>query len=249
MASSPDPQPGIKIGEILRQTGVTRATVHHYVREGLLPPPQKLSRNQALYEQDCVDRVLLIKGLQKHQRLSLAEVKEVLREASGHDGLQRLRHVVELEAGAARASRLNPERPRTAVDLEELLERTRLTADAVRSLERLGVVTPVSDGDRVVYAPADVDVAEALGALGSAGFNQAHGFQAEDAVIYLRALRSLLHEEVQLFFERASRSGIDPEEMVRMAEHGVERVTPLILALRRKLIQELIDAMPLPPAA
>ena len=54
-----DENSGIKIGEILRQTGVTRATVHHYVREGLLPPPQKLSRNQALYEQDCVDRVLL----------------------------------------------------------------------------------------------------------------------------------------------------------------------------------------------
>lgn len=228
---------------------MTRATVHHYVREGLLPEPQKLSRNQALYEPDCVDRVMLIKGLQKHQRLSLAEVKALLRDASGHDGLERLRNVVEVEAGTARASRLNPERAREPIDLAALLERTALPKDTVQSLERLGVLTARTEGDARLYSPADVDVAEALAALSSAGFDEAHGFQAEDAVIYLTALRSLLHEEVRLFFERASRSGIDPEEMVQMAEHGIERVTPLILALRRKLIAELIDAMPLPPTA
>ena len=48
---------GIKIGELVRQAGVTRATVHHYVREGLLPQPIKTSRNMALYDPSCVERV------------------------------------------------------------------------------------------------------------------------------------------------------------------------------------------------
>ena len=48
MAHHSNQPEGIKIGAILKETGVTRATVHHYVREGLLPEPIKVSRNQAL---------------------------------------------------------------------------------------------------------------------------------------------------------------------------------------------------------
>ena len=36
---------GLKIGAIIKATGVTRATIHHYVKEGLLPEPVKTSRN------------------------------------------------------------------------------------------------------------------------------------------------------------------------------------------------------------
>ena len=78
---------GIKIGELVKRTGVTRATVHHYVREGLLPEPKKTSRNMALYDPSCVDRVLLIKGLQAQTRRALAEVKGLLEDATGHEGL------------------------------------------------------------------------------------------------------------------------------------------------------------------
>ena len=57
-----DEDAGIKIGELASRTGVTRATIHHYVNEGLLPAPKKTSRNSALYHPDCVERVLLVKG-------------------------------------------------------------------------------------------------------------------------------------------------------------------------------------------
>jgi hypothetical protein len=78
-----------------------------------------------------------------------------------------------------------------------------------------------------------------------AGFDQKTGFTADDAAIYLTALTALLREEVMLFLKRASSPGTNPDSMVRLAEQGIERVTPLILALRRKLIREFIEAAPL----
>ena len=54
---------GIKIKELVTKTGVTRATIYHYVREGLLPQPLKTSRNMALYHPECIERVLGARGV------------------------------------------------------------------------------------------------------------------------------------------------------------------------------------------
>jgi hypothetical protein len=86
-------------------------------------------------------------------------------------------------------------------------------------------------------------VAEALASLGEGGFAQ--DFTAPDAVIYLDAMRDLLHKEVTTFLGRMP-EGSDPREVIALAQRGIERVTPLILALRRKLIREFLEAAPLP---
>ncbi len=232
---------GIKIGELVKRTGVTRATVHHYVREGLLPEPVKTSRNMALYDPSCVDRVLLIKGLQAHTRRPLADVKAVLAGAEDHEGIQRLRDQLELEAARAEASPLNPDASRDAITLRQLSERTGFDAKALRSFEDIGVIS--AHGGR--YRPTDVAVVDALARLTEAGFDEAHGFQPEHIVIYLEAMRELLHKEVGVFLQTQA-TGQDPAELLALAERGIERVTPLMMAIRRKLIRELIEAAPLP---
>ena len=40
----------MKIGELVKQTQVSKETIHYYVREGLLPRPRKLAKNVADYE-------------------------------------------------------------------------------------------------------------------------------------------------------------------------------------------------------
>jgi len=237
---------GIKIGAILKETGVTRATVHHYVREGLLPEPIKVSRNQALYHPDCVDRVRIIKGLQQTQRLSLTEVKELLTGASGHEGLDRLRRGLEQEEGKAKTSLLNPDRARRPLTREEVSERCGFPVEQIREFESAGLLVASQEGGGRVFSPVNVDVADALAHLAEAGFDDAHGWQTDDVVMYQDALRDLLTKEVTLFLQRAAREGHGPEDLVDRALVAVERVTPLILALRRKLIREFIDAAPLP---
>ena len=248
MTTTEDEGPlGVKIGELIKATGVTRATIHHYVKEGLLPEPRKTSRNMALYGRDCVDRILLIKGLQKHSRRSLAEVKSLLEGTSGLEGIQRMREQLDIEATRAQASPLNPERVSDALSITVLAERTGFSLEQIREMESLGLITSHSHRGRKLFDPTEIDVVDALAKLAEVGFSRDAGFIPKDAVIYLEALRNLLYQEVAIFLERLP-DGSDPQEVLTLARKGVERVSPLLLALRRKLIREFIEAAPLPPS-
>ena len=39
----------MKISELVKQTQVSKETIHYYIREGLLPRPRKLGKNVAEY--------------------------------------------------------------------------------------------------------------------------------------------------------------------------------------------------------
>ena len=45
--SGENESPMLKMKELMEATGVTKATILHYVKEGLLPEPVKTGRNMA----------------------------------------------------------------------------------------------------------------------------------------------------------------------------------------------------------
>jgi DNA-binding transcriptional MerR regulator len=67
----------LRIGELARRTGVSRGTIQHYLREGLLPVPVKTGRTMAYYDPSCVDRILLIKDLQRRY-LPLGVIRQLV---------------------------------------------------------------------------------------------------------------------------------------------------------------------------
>lgn len=75
-----------KMSDLVRLTGVSKQTIHYYLREGLLPPPVRSSRNMAYYDESTVDDIRFIKELQEKRYLPLAVIKEVLKaRREGHD--------------------------------------------------------------------------------------------------------------------------------------------------------------------
>lgn len=68
----------MKISGLEEATGVPRATLKYYLREGLLPAGTPLSRTQAEYGEQHVERVRLIRGLTEVGGLSLESVRRVL---------------------------------------------------------------------------------------------------------------------------------------------------------------------------
>jgi DNA-binding transcriptional MerR regulator len=67
----------LTISALERETGVPRSTIHFYVREGLLPAPQKTAASRALYSEDHVRLLHQITELKSAGR-SLAEIKAEL---------------------------------------------------------------------------------------------------------------------------------------------------------------------------
>jgi DNA-binding transcriptional MerR regulator len=75
----------VRIGELSRRTGVAVPTIKYYLRDGLLPPGELTSRNQAQYGEDHVQRLRLVRALIEVGGLSVASVRTVLEAAADPD--------------------------------------------------------------------------------------------------------------------------------------------------------------------
>jgi len=67
--------------ELVEITGVPRSTIQFYVRQDLLPPPQRLSNNRLIYGRVHVDLLQQIRRL-KTEGLSLDQMRPLLRETA-----------------------------------------------------------------------------------------------------------------------------------------------------------------------
>ena len=70
----------MKIGELVKRTGVPKETIHFYIREGLLRKPRKSGVNSAEYNERYVDRIQLIKDLRDNYYLPIPEIRKVVKE-------------------------------------------------------------------------------------------------------------------------------------------------------------------------
>ncbi|GAA2174282.1 MerR family transcriptional regulator [Agrococcus versicolor] len=68
----------MRIAELSRRTGVTSASIKHYVREGLLPAGERVGYNQTAYGDEHASRLHLIRALLDTGGLSVAATRSVL---------------------------------------------------------------------------------------------------------------------------------------------------------------------------
>ena len=68
----------MRMAELSAESGVPVATIKYYLREGLLPPGERTSPNQARYDREHVRRLKLVRALLDVGGLSIARVREVL---------------------------------------------------------------------------------------------------------------------------------------------------------------------------
>ena len=71
----------LRMSELAERSGVSPATIKHYLREGLLDGDDavvRTSRNMAWYPPEFVDRLRLIKRLQEERYLPLRVIRDVL---------------------------------------------------------------------------------------------------------------------------------------------------------------------------
>lgn len=68
----------MRMAELSKESGVAIATIKYYLREGLLPPGERTSPNQAYYSAEHVRRLKLIRALLDVGGLSINQVGAVL---------------------------------------------------------------------------------------------------------------------------------------------------------------------------
>lgn len=220
----------LKMSELAERSGVSSATIKHYLREGLLGDGDEIvrtSRNMAYYPPDYVDRIQLIKRLQEDRYMPLRVIRDVIK-----DDPEKARRLLEVEERILeRALEAQGDR----VGAEEARERFAIPLDALQRLGELGVVSPAAEG----YDPEDVKILEAISRFRAGGYDERLGFTVYDTLRYRDALAPVVEEEVRTFINRLA-GQVEPDEAVEIVGSGVEPLRDLLGAMHtRMLLAEL----------
>jgi DNA-binding transcriptional MerR regulator len=217
----------LRMGELARASGVSAATIKHYLREGLLPEPVKTSRNMAYYPAEFVERIRLIKQLQEERYMPLRVIKDLLDEDPG-----RARALIELgDRLLEHALASESER----VSVAEVRDRYEVPQEVLDRLAELEVLTPDDNG----YSPTDVRIIEAISRFRAGGYEERIGFTVYDTLRYKEAMASLVKQEVDVLMERLA-GEMDPDEAMALIEAGNQPLNDLLAAMHTKaLVAEL----------
>jgi DNA-binding transcriptional MerR regulator len=217
----------LRMGELARASGVSAATIKHYLREGLLPEPMKTSRNMAYYPADFVERIRMIKQLQEERYMPLRVIKDLLEEDP-----DRARALIELgDRLLEHALAGESERVRAA----EVRRRDDVPKDVLDRLAELEVLTP----DRRGYSPSDVRIIEAISRFRAGGYEERIGFTVYDTLRYKESMADLVKQEVDVLMERLA-GEMDPDEAMRLIGAGTQPLNDLLAAMHTKaLVAEL----------
>jgi len=221
----------LKMSELAERSGVSAATIKHYLREGLLGGDEEVlrtSRNMAYYPPEFVDRVRLIKRLQEERFMPLRVIRELI--GSDPDRATRLIELEDRILERAIAARETGRITRSKVE-----ETYAVPTNVLDRLESLGVLTPNARG----YDADDVAIIEAISRFRAGGYEEAIGFTVYDTLRYRKALEPLVEEEVRVLLDRLA-GKVDVDRAVEIISSGAEPLRELIGAMHSKqLLAEL----------
>jgi DNA-binding transcriptional MerR regulator len=215
----------MRVGELSSLSGVPTPTIKYYLREGLLPPGERTSRNQAHYDDRHLRRLRLIRALLDVGGLSVAVARDVIAALDSPDtGIHKV-------LGAAQQTVI-----RTAAYCDDDA-REDATAEVLELVQR-------QDWKVSADSPSVAATAEVLGALRQLGL---HEFvdRLDD---YARAADAIATTDLDLVRRRP-----DIDGMAEAVILGNILGDALLAALRR-LAQvhhsaELFSDAPAPPPA
>ena len=145
--------------ELASRSGLSKTKIHHYLREGLLPQPQKSARNASLYGDEHVDRLSLIAELRDSStgELSIPEIRSVLSYTEA--GMSRESAVRLVEQGIEPVAGTSAAEWQT---VEALANAAGTPAELVQALEDTHLI---SREDNPSYSAGDLLVARACDSL------------------------------------------------------------------------------------
>lgn len=218
----------LKMKELAERSGVSAATIKHYLREGLLGDGEdvvRTSRNMAWYPPEYVERLKLIKRLQEDRFMPLKVIRELL-----DDGPERVQSVIAAEDRLLEHLADWPQDGR--VDRAEVLTRYALPEPVLDRLAEIGVLTPDADG----YGREDLAIIDAMVSFRAGGYDESIGFTVYDTLRYQDALEPLVQQEVRAVLDRLPEK-VSPERALEILDAGTGPVQKLLGAIHAKLMR------------
>jgi len=141
----------IKIGEISKKSGVPPSTIRYYVRQGLLPEPEKVNKSMAYYDESCIEKVRTIRYLQEMKYYPLSVIQNILRRMD--EGLS----LEEAEAIEDAVFGHKDDIVDKLIEREEFIRVTGLVDEDIDEAMDIGILVPyIQENGRTLFDMEDV---------------------------------------------------------------------------------------------
>ena len=142
---------GLKIGEIARKSGVQPSTIRYYVRQGLLPEPNKVNKSMAYYDESCIEKIQAIRHLQEAKYFPLSVIKNILKRIDEGMSLEEAEAIEDVVFGT------QADATDIVFDRKDFLKHTGLSSEQLQEAVRIGLLMPyLQEKGRTSYNLEDI---------------------------------------------------------------------------------------------
>lgn len=220
----------LKMKELESRTGVSREAIRFYIKEGILPAPEKPKRNVAHYSEEHVVRIKMIKKLQDEKFMPLGVIKEVLKQTD----LSTINNLEGFEF--AFLSLVNGEPATSTTRLADI--ECSFSADELYEMHKLLIINIEELDDGAYVSRQDAAIIHKWSQIKSWGFPDELGYDLTFLKRYVETTRQLADQEVDQFMRAFASSSV--EESAELGARGVEGANELLVLLHTRAIEQRV---------
>jgi DNA-binding transcriptional MerR regulator len=228
----------MKIGELVKKTGVPKETIHFYIREGLLRKPRKSSVNAAEYNERYVDQIRLIKDLRENYYLPIPEIKKIVKNYKKQSPSNQA--VSQFHSKFSRS--LDRLLTAEVIGRDAFREETGLGWNWISKAIEWGLLSPVTRDEEEMYSADDVAIGKLMVDMERVGFGPKDDFDPED----LKDISDFIRDYVVNNFNKYYRSNLAKlctEDFSEKASHYHEIISLFFYYLFRKYARKQVDRL------
>ncbi len=223
----------MKISELVKKTGVTKETIHYYIREGVLRKPKKAGKNSADYNQKYIDQINLIKSLRENYFLPLPVIKQLLT-------MQKKKSDLDQTSFHFLSNHFKP--------LEQLLSNEIVGRDNFKNetglddvtlslMEEWDVINGEETDNKICYLADDVIIGKLIADMKRLGMIPKSGFDPKLLKEFTDFFRELAGKNIKLFWN-ANWGEISMEELTMKGIQATEVLSMFFYHSYRKVVRE-----------
>ncbi len=225
----------LKMKDLEAQTGVTREAIHFYLRQGLLPEPQRPKRNVAHYSNEHVVRIRAIKQLQQERSLSLESIRQIL-DNFDYDALPAGDDLARFELAVQ--ARVNGELPARDQALDVVAANTGLDLTFLHEAHELGIIEIKHVDGSAMLDFRDVGVLEQWARLKDLGLGPDAGYDLAYLRRFSEAIRPIATFEVDHFLDAFG--GQLSDDTATIAAQGMGIMNDILARLRTQAVMRAL---------
>ncbi len=221
-----------KISEVMAKSGFSRQAIHFYMKEGLLPPPVKTSRNLGWYSDRHLETLQLIQKLQHERFLPLKAIKSLLQGSKDYEFSK-----TQLDILAGIRSRLIQDQGDLPVDTSpsELASEMGLSRREQKELRDFLYLAKSG-----VATESDVEITRLWLKIRDAGLREDRGFSPKDLFFIYEVADQVVEREISILRERIQTLSAD--EVGNLVEVVIPAVNAIFSIVHQRKLKAYVQS-------